>query len=102
MNEFYEGRAARGEWRKKRRKRRVLRGFAKLIFWTFVLAGVFVLGLGFGKTIADGDGGQKSRKVTVEQERGPVTATLPTKTVVKTTTVIKRVPAKRKRARNAR
>jgi hypothetical protein len=66
-----------------------------VLFWGLVLAGVFVLGIGFGKTIGGGDSAG-SKKVTVTNDRGQITQTLPTKTVTstKTQTVVKRVTTK--------
>jgi hypothetical protein len=87
------GRAQRNEWRRRRRRRRVVRGFVKLVFWTLVLAGVFVLGVGLGKTVGDGPSGEGSQ-VTLERDRGQVTATQPTTTVMRTQTVVRRAPAK--------
>lgn len=103
MTDSYQGREGRERWRKRKRRRRVVRGFIKLVFWSLVLAGVFVLGLGFGKTIADGSGSSgDTESVTLKENRGVVTATLPVKTVVSTKTVTKTVtkkpPQKRKKS----
>lgn len=84
----YEGRQRSRDTRNRRRRRSWLGGLGRLLFWTLVLAGVFVLGLGFGKTIGDG-GTIAGDSVTVNRDRGEIVATLPTKTVVKTTTVVK-------------
>ena len=85
----------RQEWRRRRRRRRVVRGFVRLAFWTLLLAGVFVFGLGFGRTVGGGADGE-TRKVTIERARGPVTATQPVTTVVETQTktVVKIKPAR--------
>lgn len=68
-----------------------MRGGIRLVFWTIVLAGVFVLGLGYGRTIAD-DAGPDAGEVTVTVPRDAVTVTLPTETVTVTRTV--RAPAR--------
>jgi len=88
-----DGRYDRKRSRRRGRRRRVVRGFAKLVFWTLVLAATFVLGLGFGRTIA-GDDDVAREQATITQERGAITATLPTITTTKTVTVTKRVPAR--------
>jgi hypothetical protein len=82
--------------RSRRRRRRVARGVVKVAFWTLVLAGTFVLGIGYGKTLS-GEDELRTDEVTVSQSRGAVTATLPTKTVTVTKTVVKTVPAKQAR-----
>jgi hypothetical protein len=75
--------------RSRRQRRRVLRGLVKTAFWALVLGGVFILGLGYGKTIG-GEDELRADEVTVEQEPVRIRATLPTKTVTITKTV--RVP----------
>jgi hypothetical protein len=82
--------------RSRRRRRRVARGAVRFTFWTLVLAGVFVLGIGYGKTLS-GEDELRTDEVTVSQPRGAVTATLPTRTVTVTKTVVKRVPAQQAR-----
>jgi len=82
----------------RRRRRRVARGLVKTIFWSFVLAGVFVLGLGFGRTLSSEDATAKG-KVTITADRGPVQVTLPTKTETVTKTVT--APAKKVAAKPA-
>jgi hypothetical protein len=72
--------------RARRRRRRAARGAIKGVFWTLVLAGVFVLGLGYGRTLS-GDDASTKQQVTVKQSRGTVEATLPTRTVTVTKTV---------------
>jgi hypothetical protein len=79
-------RSDRTQLRSRRRRRRVLRGIVKTAFWALVLAGVFVLGLGYGKTIGGEDELRKD-EVTVEQDPVRIRATLPTKTVTVTKTV---------------
>jgi hypothetical protein len=83
--------AERGDRRRvrsRRRKRRVVAGIVKVVFWALVLIGVFVLGIGYGRTIA-GDDETAKDEVTVTQPRGRIEATLPTKTVTVTKTVAK-------------
>jgi hypothetical protein len=80
-------RVARAQWRRKRRRRRVVRGLVRAAFWALVLAGTLVLGIGVGR-LAAGDGDDGST-VTIERSRGRLTATLPTTTVVSTRTVVK-------------
>ena len=70
----------------RRRRRRVVRGAIKGVFWTIVLAGVFVLGLGYGRTLS-GEDELRTDEVTVSVPRDAITATLPEKTVTVTTTV---------------
>ncbi|MCW2961413.1 MAG: hypothetical protein JWM90_1800 [Thermoleophilia bacterium] len=79
--------------RSRRRRRRAARGVIKGAFWTLVLAGVFVLGLGYGRTIS-GDDASTRDQVTVKQSRGTVEATLPTKTVTVTKTVVAKPKAR--------
>ncbi|MCW2924854.1 MAG: hypothetical protein JWM98_2258 [Thermoleophilia bacterium] len=81
-----EGRGDRSRLRARRRRRRVLLGFVRLVFWALVLAGVFVLGLGYGRTLS-GDDEMRSDKVTVTSDLGEVQATLPTRTETVVTTV---------------
>lgn len=81
--------SARGDQRrlrKRRRRRRVVRGFARLVFWTFVLAGVFILGLGYGKTLSTEDE-LRDDEVTITQPRDAIQATLPTRTITVAKTV---------------
>lgn len=81
--------AARSDVRRiraRRRRRRILRGTVKAVFWALVLAGVFVLGLGYGRTIGAEDE-QRTDEVTITVPRDAITATLPTTTVTVTTTV---------------
>lgn len=84
----YAGRARTRERGRRRRRRRWVRGLTRLVFWGLVLAGVFVFGVGFGKTIGEG-GTLAGESVTVVRDRGQLTATLPTKTIVETKTVTK-------------
>jgi hypothetical protein len=88
------GRDDRKRVRSRRRRRRVVAGAVKGGFWALVLAGVFVLGLGYGRTLS-GDDASTTRSVTIKQPRGTVEATLPTKTVTVTKTVTTRAKAKR-------
>lgn len=94
----HTSRVQRKEWRRRRRRRRLFRGAVKLMFWTLVLAGVFVMGIGFGKTLGGGPGGSGSQ-VTLEAERGQVTVTQPVTTVVQTKTVVKRAPSRQRAGR---
>lgn len=64
----------------------------RTVFWAIVLAGVFILGLGYGKTLSSQDE-QRSDQVTVTAPPAAITATLPTRTV--TVTKTETVPAKR-------
>lgn len=93
MTERFDRRRLHG----RRRRRRLLRGTVRIVFWALILAAVFVLGLGYGRTIAGGGsgGGGGSGTVTIEQPLGPVEATLPTRTVTTTRTVTVRAPARR-------
>jgi len=77
----------------RRRRRRLVRGLVRGAFWSLVLVGVFILGLGYGKTIGEDDAAT-GNDVTITQDRGAVVATLPTKTV----TVVKTVTAPKKSA----
>ncbi|MCW2928678.1 MAG: hypothetical protein JWM86_2646 [Thermoleophilia bacterium] len=88
-------RADRSAVRSRRRKRRVLRGITRMLFWGLVLAGVFVLGIGYGKTLS-GEDELRSDKVTIDYDPAPVEATLPTRTETVTKTVT--VAPKRKKA----
>lgn len=83
-------RGSRSRLRARRRRRRVVRGFIRTVFWGLVLAGVFVLGLGYGKTLS-GEDELRTDKVTVTLEPQQVEATLPTKTVTVTKTKTVRV-----------
>lgn len=65
-------------------------GLIKAVFWTCVLAGVFVLGLGYGRTLG-GDEDKVSEQVTVKGETRTIEATVPERTVTVTKTV--RAPA---------
>lgn len=69
-------------------------GLARTVFWLLVLCGVFVLGLGYGRTVS-GDDNATKRRVTVDQDLGTVEATLPTRTITTTKTVTVRAPAVR-------
>ncbi len=79
-------RAGARDARSRRRRRRLARGAVKGVFWTIVLAGVFVLGLGYGRTLS-GEDELRTDEVTVSVPRDAVTATLPTTTVTVTETV---------------
>lgn len=81
--------------RSRRRRRRVARGIVRTAFWTLVLAGVFIMGIGYGRTLS-GEDELRSDQVTVSVPGGVVTATLPTRTV--TVTKTERVPATRPQA----
>jgi hypothetical protein len=72
--------------RARRRRRRLVRGVVRIVIWAVLLTGVFVLGIGYGKTIAS-DEKVSTKRVTITQERGEVEVTLPTKTVTVTKTV---------------
>ncbi|MCW2973173.1 MAG: hypothetical protein JWN72_1446 [Thermoleophilia bacterium] len=90
--------SARKRGRSRRRRRRLALGAIKSLFWLLVLAGVFVLGIGYGRTISSDDE-TSTRKVTLEQDAGaPITATLPTRTITVTKTVAKAPTAAAKRA----
>lgn len=93
--------SARRRGRSRRRRRKVALGAIKALFWALVLAGTFVLGLGFGRTLS-GDDKALKRTVTLEQDAGaPITATLPTKTITVTKTVAKPATAKKAAAAKA-
>lgn len=64
----------------------MVRGFVRGLFWALVLAGVFVLGLGYGRTLSAEDELRKD-EVTVTYEAPAIEATLPTRTVTVTKTV---------------
>lgn len=81
----------RSRLRTRRRRRRLARGAVRGAFWALVLAGVFILGLGYGRTLS-GEDELREDSVTVSQDPVPIEATLPTKTVTVTKTV--RVPAR--------
>ena len=68
------------------------------MIWAFVLGAVFIFGIGFGRTISRDEGGADAPKITVERDRGSVTATLPTTTIttVQTVTTIKKVKSPKK------
>jgi hypothetical protein len=86
------GRAGRDRGRARRRRRRLMLGSIKTIFWAVVLVGVFILGLGYGRTLS-GDDRASTRRVTIKDDLGSVEATLPTKTITVTKTV--KVPARK-------
>lgn len=97
------GRSARTrsrDSRRRRRRRRWVGALVKGVFWLLVLAGVFVFGVGMGKELGESRtiGGEQ---VTIERDRGQLTYTTPTKTVVETKTVVKvkRVRVKSRRGR---
>lgn len=80
-----------------------MRGIVRFVSWTLVLAGVFVLGLGYGRTIGAGDE-QRTDTVVVTDEIGTLEATLPTRTVTVVRTVTqpaRRTPAGRAAAQRA-
>lgn len=81
----------RARLNRRRRRRRLLRAVVRTVFWALVLAGVFILGLGYGKTLG-GEDELRRDKVTVTRDPQRINATLPTKTVTVTKTV--RVPAR--------
>lgn len=91
-------RGDRDRLRSRRRRRRALRGLVRTAFWALVLAGVFILGLGYGRTLS-GEDELREDLVTVQQDPVPIEATLPTKTVTVTKTV--RVPARPARGARA-
>lgn len=66
------------------------------MFWSLVLAGVFILGIGYGRTLS-GEDELRDDKVTITQPRDAIEVTLPTRTV----TVTKTVTATRGTARGA-
>ncbi len=79
--------------RSRRRRRRLVRGAIRSVFWALVLAGVFILGIGYGRTLS-GEDELREDQVTVTQPRDAIQATLPTKTV----TVTKTTPAGKARS----
>jgi hypothetical protein len=88
-------RADQRRLRSRRRRRRVVRGLARTAFWT-LLVGVFVLGIGYGKTLS-GEDELRSVAVTIitiTAPRDAVQATLPTRTVTVTRTVPQRPKAR--------
>ena len=76
------------EWRKKRRRRRVVGTLLKLVFWALLLAGVFILGIGFGKISVEANSGS-AREVTLNHTAPAITHTQPEKTITETKTVVK-------------
>lgn len=70
------------------RRRRLAKTLLRLVIWVLVVCAVFVLGLGFGRLISVGGDGD-SEMTTITRDRGRITATLPTQTVVRTETVVK-------------
>lgn len=89
-----EGRVARDSYRKRRRRRRIVRALSRGVIWLLVVSAVFVLGVGFGRTMST-DSPQNLRKtIRVTNNRGAITATLPTTTITTTVTVTKTVKAK--------
>lgn len=84
--------------RKRRRRRRLARGIVRTAFWALVLAGVFILGLGYGRTLS-GEDELREDAVTITQPRDAVEVTLPTETVTVTKTVMVRpTPARANRS----
>jgi hypothetical protein len=71
---------------RRRRRRRFINGFLRFLIWLIILVSVFVFGIGFGKLITE-EPSLEGGKVTIKRERGNITATTPTETVVKTTTI---------------
>jgi hypothetical protein len=69
-----------------------LHGLVRLAFWSLVLAGVFVLGLGYGRTLS-GEDEVRHDRVTIAGEPVTVQATLPTQTETVTRTVTIRAKA---------
>lgn len=92
--------SGRTRLRTRRRRRRLLRGGIRTLFWGLVLAGVFVLGLGYGKTLSSEDE-LRTDKVTIDVEPVQVEATLPTETVTRTVTKTVTVRAKARAGRGA-
>lgn len=88
-----QSRADARRLRARRRRRRMARGVIRTVFWTLVLAGVFIMGIGYGRTLS-GEDELRSDEVTVSLPGGAVTATLPTETVTVTETVT--TPARRR------
>lgn len=86
-------RGDRRRLRTRRRRRRLLHGAVKAGFWALVLAGVFVLGLGYGKTLS-GEDELRTDEVTITGGGTAIEATLPTETVTVTRTV--RAPSARR------
>lgn len=81
--------------RRRRRRRKYVRGTIRMLMWTVVLAGVFVLGLGYGIVTSDNKN-LSGDEVTISKDRGALTATQPVKTVTVTKTVIKKVRVRAK------
>lgn len=71
--------------RSRRRRRRLARGAIRSVFWALVLAGVFILGIGYGRTLSEDE--LREDTVTITQPRDAIQATLPVKTVTVTKTV---------------
>ncbi len=92
------GRAARLESRRKKRRRTLVRGLLKFVVWTLVLSAAFVFGVGYGRTGGEANENKGKESVTIEAERGAVTATLPTTTLVQTKTVVKVKTVKAKKS----
>ncbi len=80
--------------RTRRRRRHVVRGAIRVVFWTLVLSGVFILGIGYGRTLS-GEDELREDKVTITQQRDAIEATLPTRTITVTKTVTATRPAAR-------
>ncbi|MCW2950126.1 MAG: hypothetical protein JWN41_1139 [Thermoleophilia bacterium] len=89
--------SARNRGRARRRRRRFVLGATKVIFWALVLVGVFVLGIGFGRTVSTDDHATKRSVTLAVDANEPVQATLPIKTV----TVVRTVTTPRKTSRKA-
>ena len=80
------GSRARVRSRRASRRRRALRGILRGAIWIVVLGVTFTFGLGVGRTVAE-DAAPATENVTIEDDRGAVTATLPEVTVTSTETV---------------
>jgi hypothetical protein len=62
----------------------------KFVFWVCVLAGVFILGLGYGRTLS-GESDRVNQRVTIAGQKRTIEGSAPAKTVTVTKTI--RAPA---------
>lgn len=79
----------------RRRRRRLVRTVIRGASWLLLLTAVFVLGIGYGRTVVRPGTDEKVRTVKITGDRGTVSATLPTRTITVTKTRTVRARADR-------
>lgn len=74
--EYENYQRSRSKTRRGKRRRRLMLTALRTMFWSLILAGVFILGLGYGRIMSN-DTKSSDSKVTINRKAQPVKITIP-------------------------